>query len=149
MRARAGLVKALLFDGQSGEAITQMWQMIALNKMDNQGMRYTLSTALLNANDFEGYERLLKLFPDDYLAAWQYNLALYLFLQKPNSNESVATLKIAFGCNRHVQAYLLGKKSLPKIQASSIILGDPPGATGLRFRLLTLSGFFVVLRGHP
>ena len=44
--------------------------------------------------------------------------------QYPNSKESIATLKTAFGRNRYVPTYLLGKKSLPTTQANSVILGE-------------------------
>lgn len=47
MRAKAGLANALIFAGLTDEAIDHFWDMLDLNKMDNQGIRYLLSTTLL------------------------------------------------------------------------------------------------------
>ena len=50
-----------------------------LNSMDNQGIRYKLSTLLLDQHDSAMFEQLLGRYPDDTLLSGFTNHALFLF----------------------------------------------------------------------
>lgn len=123
MRAKAGLVNALLFD-ETLEAIGHLWHMLDLNTSDNQGMRYILATALLDTGNLSSYADLLKRFPDDTMSAWLYNHALYLFKLHGDSPKSTAKVYEAISRNRHIPALLVGKKKLPTESYDYVILGD-------------------------
>jgi tetratricopeptide (TPR) repeat protein len=114
MRAKAGLAGALYFVGRFQEAIQHYWEMLELNPNDNQGIRYSLAALLLEHNDFQGYEKLHKLFADDGMAASLYNHALYLFKTEGGTPRSDKALKTALKQNRFVPAFLLGKKKIPE-----------------------------------
>ena len=124
MRAKAGLVNALLFDKQTLEAVGHLWHMLELNTSDNQGMRYILSTALLDTGNLNSYAGLLKRFPDDTMSAWLYNHALYLFRLHGDSPESTAKVYEAIDRNRHIPALLVGKKKMPTESFDYVVLGD-------------------------
>ncbi|GAA4464903.1 hypothetical protein GCM10023189_44810 [Nibrella saemangeumensis] len=121
MRAKAGLIQTLISHGQYNQAIPHLWDMLELNKLDNQGMRYFLSTALLEQRDVSGYQQLLNRFPEDRPAAWKYNHALFLFQTEGSSQASQTKLKEAIRRNGHVAAYLLGTQKLP-LQAPEVVL---------------------------
>ncbi|GAA4419138.1 hypothetical protein GCM10023187_53180 [Nibrella viscosa] len=123
MRAKAGLIQALMSNGQPEQAILHLWDMLELNKMDNQGMRYILSTALLKVRDMAGYQQLLNRFPEDRPAAWSYNHALFLFQTEGSNQTSQTKLKEAISRNGHVVAYLLGTQKLPIQAPAAVLLG--------------------------
>jgi hypothetical protein len=58
MRARSALAHALYKDGELERAIAEFWGMLELNPGDNQGIRYVLSSLLLEVPDPAGFERL-------------------------------------------------------------------------------------------
>jgi tetratricopeptide (TPR) repeat protein len=124
MRAKAGLADALYFVGRTGEAIQSYWEMLELNPNDNQGIRFKLATWLLEQGDFEGFEKLYKLFPDEGSASWLYSHALYLFKTQGDTYWSDKALKKALRRNKHVPAFLLGKKALPKVLPDFMGMGD-------------------------
>lgn len=124
MRAKAGLASALYFAGRNQEAIQHIWDMLELNPNDNQGIRYTLAVFLLEQNDFQGYEKLYKMFAGDSIAFSLYNHALYLFKKEGETPGSIKALKKAIKQNRFVPPFLLGKKKLPEQLPDYFGFGD-------------------------
>lgn len=60
MRARAALAGLLYQQGELERAIGEYWAMLELNPGDNQGLRYTLASLLLERQDHAGFERLYR-----------------------------------------------------------------------------------------
>ena len=127
MRARHHLALALWKAGAHEEAITHYQDMLRLNPGDNQGVRYLLLTNLLFMGKDKEAAKLHKAY-DDGLADWAWSKALLLFRTKGDSPESRKALTRAVETNKHVSAYLLGRKKLPKTTSGYVSLGDPSEA---------------------
>ena len=63
-------------------------------------------------------------YEDDASASWLYNRALLLFRQDSESDSANAALEEALVLNKHVRAYLLGKKKMPKEMPPYVGFGD-------------------------
>lgn len=114
MRALHGLAATLQESGEIEEAIELYGEMLALNPNDNQGARYLLMDCLLILGRDADAEQLLKRYKDDGSGAWAWSRALLRFRQKGDSALARKALEKAMVGNRHVPAYLLGKKKMPK-----------------------------------
>ena len=123
MRAREGLASTLWTMGRRDEAIKHLQDMLRLNPGDNQGVRYTLAGWLLAEGRDEELARLLKEYDEDS-ANWAYTKALVAFRQEGDTPETRKLLKMAKKANKHVPAYLLGRKPLPREQPSYYSPGD-------------------------
>jgi tetratricopeptide (TPR) repeat protein len=124
MRARAGLAACLWQLGERQQAIEHYTDMLRLNPGDNQGLRYTLATALLEEGADEALGKLLKQYKEDAAAAWSYNYALWIFRQRGAGFQANRALKKALEANPFVPPYLLGRKRLPKRLPEYIGFGD-------------------------
>jgi tetratricopeptide (TPR) repeat protein len=124
MRARLGLAQCLWLLGGRQQAIEHAIDLLRLNPNDNQGVRYTLATWLLEEGQDEAFESLLKPYEGDIAAAWQYPRALWMFHREGASPNANAFLRTAIAGNRFVAAYLLGKKPLPRHVPEYVGLGD-------------------------
>jgi tetratricopeptide (TPR) repeat protein len=124
MRARAGLAACLWMLGERQKAIAHYTEMLRLNPNDNQGVRYLLADHLLEEGDNKALGRLLNQYKEDASAAWLYTRALLTFRQEGASRQANTALRKALDGNRHVLAYLLGRKKLPKRQPELIGFGD-------------------------
>ncbi|HET6567787.1 MAG TPA: hypothetical protein VFG50_07475 [Rhodothermales bacterium] len=114
MRARLGLAITLWGLDEEEAAIEHFVDMLRLNPMDNQGIRYILADALLEVDADDALVALMEQYPDDASASWQYNRALVLFRQHGDDEEANTALDAAIEYNPHVPGFLLGKKKLPR-----------------------------------
>lgn len=114
MRARCGLACALWERGARPEAIDHLQEMLRLNPNDNQGIRYVLSTWLLEADRDDDLAALFKAYADEGGAFWTWPRALAALRRTGDSAKSRALLDQALADNKHVPAYLTGAKRLPK-----------------------------------
>ncbi|HEX6384390.1 MAG TPA: tetratricopeptide repeat protein, partial [Anaerolineae bacterium] len=121
---RAGLAGALWQLGQRQEAIKHYQEMLRLNPGDNQGIRYTLLTCLLEEEMNEDARQLLAQYEGDMMATWRYNEALLLFREEGASRSATAQLREAVQYNPHVPEYLLGRKRMPRQLPPYVGLGD-------------------------
>lgn len=124
MRAKAGLADCLYAKNEINKAIEIYEEMLELNPNDNQGIRYILSTLLLEKKDLTKFENFIKTYPDEDSAAWNYNIALYNFIKSKQTIKSEKTLLQAYQSNKFVIDYMLGIKELPREQPEYIGLGD-------------------------
>lgn len=124
MRARLGLAHSLWTAGRREEAVQHLQEMLRLNPGDNQGVRYTLAGFLLFLDRDDDLTHLLQQYPDEGSAAWDYTKALLTFRQHGDTQEARDLLKTAQRTNKHVPAYLLGKKFPPAEQPSYYSPGD-------------------------
>jgi tetratricopeptide (TPR) repeat protein len=114
MRARAGLAECLWASGKHDEAIQHYKDMLRLNPNDNQGLRDLLMPRLIAMGRDEEAEALFKDYDDDGMASWIYSRALLDFRKKGDSEISRKSLAAAVKKNKHIPAYLLGRKKMPR-----------------------------------
>jgi tetratricopeptide (TPR) repeat protein len=114
MRAREGLASCLWMLGEKTQAIEHSREMLRLNPNDNQGIRYILLDWLLETDQWDEAEKLLKRYKDDWSAQWHYNQALCIFRREGASKKANKELQKALDHNAFVPPYLLGHKKLPK-----------------------------------
>lgn len=124
MRALGELARALWEAGQQDEAVGHYNEMLRLNPNDNQGVRYSLATALIEARREGEAEALLKRYRDDSSAWWAWSEALLAFRREGITEGSRKALRRAVAVNRHVPKYLSGAKAMPKRLPDYIGLGD-------------------------
>lgn len=124
MRAKAGLAECLSLTDQHDEAIRHYQELLELNPGDNQGIRYSLCTLLLEQQRYDEYDKLYKEFEDEGSAHWCFNYALYLFMRHGETKQSDRALQEAFEENKYVIDYLLGIKKLPKTLPAYMGIGD-------------------------
>jgi len=124
MRARFDLAHLLYLEGKRAEAIAHMQDLLRLNPGDNQGVRHELAGCLLEEGELEALQQLLDEYPEDSSAVWLYSRALMKFRQTGRTPEADACLTAAFGQNRFVPLYLLGKKRLPARLPDYMGIGD-------------------------
>jgi len=124
MRARAGLAATLWRLGRVRETVEHLSDMLRLNPGDNQGLRYFLSTCLLEMGDDGALEKLLNQYKEDSSASWLYTRALMLFRKEGARAKSSRALQKALRANPYAPLYLLGRKRLPKQMPQYVGLGD-------------------------
>jgi tetratricopeptide (TPR) repeat protein len=124
MRAREGLAEVLWHLGERQPAIDHLRDLLRLNPGDNQGVRYTLATWLLEVGNDAELDRLLDQYPDDISATWPYTRALARFRRGGAGRQADAALKAALEANPFVPLYLLGVRPLPKQLPSYVGIGD-------------------------
>jgi tetratricopeptide (TPR) repeat protein len=124
MRARAGLAACLWRLGRRSEAIAHYTDMLRLNPNDNQGLRYSLLDCLIAEGDDAAVEKLLGDYAEDASAHWLYATALWTFRREGAGQKAEEALGKALEQNRHVPAYLLGRKRLPGRLPEYIGFGD-------------------------
>lgn len=112
MRAKSNYAFALKKVGKTQDAIKHYEELLKLNPMDNQGVRYELIEAYLEMKSIEKAKDLLEQFPEDSTDNL-YNLALIEYLEQGNTVTLKKRLKEAKKQNPFVGDYLLGKKKLP------------------------------------
>lgn len=124
MRAREGLAQSLWRLGEREAAVEDYEDMLRLNPNDNQGVRYILLDCLLEMGRDEEAGELLSQYEDDGAAAWPYNYALWVFRAEGGGPEARRRLNEALEQNRHVPAYLLGRRRMPSRLPDMIGFGD-------------------------
>jgi tetratricopeptide (TPR) repeat protein len=127
MRARHALAEALWASGRRAEAADHLDQMLRLNSVDNQGIRYIQAGWLLFLDRLDDLEKLLGQFDEDS-ATWAYTKALVAFRRSGDSAEARKLLTSAKKANKHVPTYLLGQKPLPSDQPPFYSPGDEDDA---------------------
>ncbi len=123
MRARQGLAMALWKLGRHEEAVTHYRDMLRLNPNDNQGIRYILLDCLLELGLDDEAAKLLRRYKDDGSAHWAWAGALSLFQREGDNAASRKALARAAKTNKHIAAYLLGRRKLPRSLPAFISMG--------------------------
>ena len=123
MRAREGLAQCLAECGRREEAAEHYREMLRQNPNDNQGVRWSLATLLLDLNCDDELNQLLARYEDDSSAHGAFTKALAAFRQEGDSPWSLQLLMQAAETNPHVAGYLLGHKPLTGESPPYITLG--------------------------
>lgn len=113
MRARQGLAKCLWGMGRGGEAIAHYEAILELNPNDNQGIRDGLLGCYLKWGDDAGASRLYKRYGDDRTAFFVWT-RVHVEFRRGNLDAAGKALRAAVKHNRHVLAFLSGKKKMPR-----------------------------------
>ncbi len=124
MRACQGLAAVLWALGEQEAALDHAREMLRLNPMDNQGIRYLLAEWLLAVGDDDALTRLLRAYPDEGTAAWAYTKALLSFRQHGPGGVATRALKAALRTNPYVPFYLFGLEELPEELPDYVGMGD-------------------------
>jgi len=123
MRALEELAQMLDLEGRKLEAIQIRERMLELNSNDNQGVRYLLLGAYLEAGALEKAEALLEQFPKDVGAAFLWGKVLAEVL-RGNEAEAAKALQEARRWNPHAEKYFSGRKPRPRVEFTSYRFGD-------------------------
>lgn len=129
MRCYVGAAELLwIAVGNRARAIEIFRDMLRLNPGDNQGVRYMLSSCLLQEPTPAAQLALVKLlkdYADDASANWAYNRALLLFQQRGRPTEAAdRALRESLKSNPHVAPLLLGEQPMPKSLPQYVGVGD-------------------------
>lgn len=123
MRARLGLAMVLRASGAHEEAVGHFVDMLRLNPGDNQGIRYILLIAFLEAGRDADAEALLERYKDDGAAGWAWGSVLLSYRREGGGPTTQHLLMAAMEANRHVGDYLLDRKKIPARLPDYITLG--------------------------
>ncbi len=124
MRAKSGLADCLYAKNEIDKAIEIYQEMLELNPNDNQGVRYLLSTLLLELDNLTKYEQFINNNEEEDCTIWNFNNALYNFKKFGKNSKTDKLLLNAHKSNKFVIEYMLGYKELPKEPPQYIGRGD-------------------------
>jgi len=127
MRARAQLAELLMDAGKVDEAIGHFEEMLELNPNDNQGLRYSLLGCYLEQENLEGAKQLFSQYPEEWTAMFAWGRVLASLLAGDES-AAVKQLSEARRVNKRVEAYLVGRKKVPKDGPGYYSPGEPSEA---------------------
>ena len=88
--------------GNINESIRLIEYLLELNPNDNQGVRYILTSHLLEAKEYTKYEQHSNANKDDGGIFFKFNNTLYEFIKSGNSLRSINLLKQAIEHNQYV-----------------------------------------------
>jgi tetratricopeptide (TPR) repeat protein len=123
MRALQGLALSQWAGGLQDEALAHAGEMLRLNPNDNQGVRYLLFDWLLRLGRDTDVASLMKEYRDDEGTEWLWSVALATFRTTGDGAASRGALARAMSANRHVAAYLAGRKRLPRNLPAFVSMG--------------------------
>jgi tetratricopeptide (TPR) repeat protein len=129
MRARLGLAQTLAALDRAGEAEQHERALLHLNPNDNQGVRYLLLARLVLAGRDEEALALMRQYPDDVAAEWQFTWALVDFRQG-RLEDADKRLAAALDYNPAVPLMMAADKGLLPMAGPTIRLGGPDEAAG-------------------
>lgn len=102
MRCLGMLAECHYESGQTSRAVEIWKEMLGLNPMDNQGIRYNLLAALLEQKDIKGYEKYRKEYHDDASSYVLFSDALKLFIKDDDTSKAQKALKRAIKSNKYI-----------------------------------------------
>lgn len=124
MRAILKLAEFYAEQDDHTHAIEVYEDMLMLNKSDNLGVRYPLSSCLLTVGRDNDVRQLLTDFKSDKTAFWLYTKAFVSYRQKPDSKTANADLAKALFANELVPNYLLERKRFPVFCSTDFVIGS-------------------------
>ena len=110
MRAKLHYAEALSLFGKINEAILQYEELLELNPMDNQGVRYSLFVAYLDAGDNKKASNLLYQYEEES-AQTSYNKLLLEIQERGFTAKAAKLLKEAKKENKYVISYFIRQKT--------------------------------------
>jgi len=129
MRARLGLAQTLAELTRVDEAEQHYRALLRLNPNDNQGVRYLLLAELVVGGRDDEALALMRQYPDDVAAEWQFTWALVDFRQG-RLEEADKRLAAALDYNPAVPLMLAAGKGPLPMPGPTVMLGGPDEAAG-------------------
>ncbi|MDN3019039.1 SEC-C metal-binding domain-containing protein [Paenibacillus sp. BSR1-1] len=123
MRAKLHYAESLSLLGKIPEAATQYEELLELNPMDNQGVRYSLFVAYIDLGEMNKARVLLEQYEEES-AQYYYNKLLLELHNNGFTANAAKLLKAAKKENKHVISYLTGRKLLPAYTPEFYGFGD-------------------------
>jgi uncharacterized protein YecA (UPF0149 family) len=123
MRAKLHYAEALSLLEKRNEAMLQYEELLELNPMDNQGVRYSLFVAYLDSDKYKKAHSLLEQY-EEASAQAAFNELLLELAENGFTAQAHMLLKKAKKTNKYVLAYLTGKKRLPAYPPDYYSMGD-------------------------
>ena len=123
MRAKLHYAEALSHLGKIDQAARQYEELLELNPMDNQGVRYSLFVAYMDLGDLAKAQAILEQY-EEPTAQFFYNRLLLELSEHGFSAKAGMLLKGAKKENKYVIPYLTGKKRLPAYPPDYFGFGD-------------------------
>ncbi len=133
MRAKASLARCLYINNEIEKAISIYEELIDLNPIDNLGIRYLLSTLLLENRELNNFKFLHKAYKEENCAVWNFNNALYHFIKSGPTEKTKKVLLNAHRNNPYVVDYMVGGEILPDRPPQYIGRGDESEAVAYVF----------------
>jgi tetratricopeptide (TPR) repeat protein len=123
LRARYGLAQSLEDLGRIDEAIQHYHEVLRLNASDNQVVRYSLLSVLLDEGRAAEALMLIGRF-DEETALWCYGRALAHFQREGDTAAAREALRTAVRANRHVPQLLTEEADWPSLEPTSYAPGS-------------------------
>ncbi|MEH7414370.1 SEC-C metal-binding domain-containing protein [Neobacillus drentensis] len=123
MRAKLHYAEALSVLGKAAEAARHYEELLELNPMDNQGVRYSLFVAYMDMGEFKKAHGILEEY-EETTAQNLYNRLLLELCEHGFTANAEMLLKGAKKENKFVIPYLTGKKRLPAYPPDFYGFGD-------------------------
>jgi len=123
MRAKLHYAEALSVLGKIAEAARQYEELLELNPMDNQGVRFSLFVAYMDLGEFKKAHGILEEY-EETTAQNLYNRLLLELCEHGFTAKAEMLLKGAKKENKFVLPYLTGKKRLPAYPPDFYGVGD-------------------------
>lgn len=120
----AELARNLRWEDELEEAIEIYEKLMTLNPDDNQGIRYLLAPALLEAGRYLELEELLRKYGSESHAFLLYTRALWLFTRDGVTRQADEALLRAFKRNPHVPIFLSDIIEMPEEIPETMGIGD-------------------------
>lgn len=120
----AELARNLRWEDELEEAIEIYDKLMTLNPDDNQGIRYLLAPALLEAGRYLELEELLRKYGSESHAFLLYTRALWLFTRDGVTRQADEALLRAFKRNPHVPIFLSDIIEMPEEIPETMGIGD-------------------------
>ncbi|MEH7545165.1 SEC-C metal-binding domain-containing protein [Neobacillus vireti] len=123
MRAKLHYAEALSVQGKVAQAARQYEELLELNPMDNQGVRFSLFVAYMDLGEFKKAHGILEEY-EETTAQNLYNRLLLELCEHGFTAKAEILLKGAKKENKFVIPYLTGKKRLPAYPPDFYGVGD-------------------------
>lgn len=114
MRAKFNYAMLEAAVGQLETAVKQCEELLELNEMDNQGVRYMLFVMYFDLGMYKQAKKLLDRFDESHTTTGAYNQVLLEYALNGITAAFKKLVKKAKEINPNVFGYLVGKKKLPK-----------------------------------
>ncbi len=112
MRAQQGIADCLMEAGRFADAVDVLQQMLDLNTVDSQGVRYLLMSALFELADAPARSSLFERFATESGSFWAYSKALHALLNAETPQGAASELRRACRTNHFIADVLLGLRPI-------------------------------------
>ncbi|WP_417390120.1 tetratricopeptide repeat protein [Gimesia sp.] len=128
MRAKQDISERYYETGDLLNAASEMEEMLQLNSLDNQGMRWTLMEVYCRMDRLDDAEQLLQRYPDDCFPFMQFTALLVRFRKEGDTPELRTSLREQANRNPHIVPRLLDPSLISYEPVALFVPGSPDEA---------------------